>query len=376
MDYSSINATTIDFGGGWDGNFINYLFTAISTCRENSFNYVKGNPCGSDKERKKLISHGIVSSIMIPFVLFDPSNFENPFIMDMKFIQYGLEDYLIKNLEFKFQNNIIESDNGWIFQQIVNNQMLSYLSYSIDSSFYLTVKDGIYADVISNIYINMDKQVVKYYRKYMKIQELIANVGGILKVISTVSFVIGNFINNIYLNLDLLAFVQSIYQKEFKKGKTEMKSRIEKNNAISVSNDKNNEQSGNIMVINKSPVFYLQKTKLEEKNDLRKESMIDIDSNLKERLSKIEYYCSFSKYIMERIENEKGYKTSSTNQENYSFYDYLKHYMKCNRRDSISYYESKIKHNLDVKEIIKTKMNLEKMIKLIFPQETQENLFN
>ncbi len=176
INLSSVNATNLDFGGGWDGDYVNYLFAGITACKENSFNFQKGKPCGSDEKRKQIITKGIVSTILVPYVLFDPSNFEKPFIMDMKFISFGIDEYLIKKLELKFQNKIIESDIGWIFQQIEANQMLSYMSHLVDSIYYLSMKDNSFGSAMSTITFNMDKQVVKYYRKYMKIQELLANV--------------------------------------------------------------------------------------------------------------------------------------------------------------------------------------------------------
>ena len=382
MNLNTKNSTFLDFGGGWDGDFINYIFAGIMACKENSFNFQKGIPCGSDKKRKEIITNGIVSSIMVPYVLFDPSNFENPFIMDMKFISFGIDDYLVKNLNFKFQNKIVESDVGWIFQQMESNQMLSYMTHSDDSIYYLSMKDNSFGSAMSTVTLEMDKQVIKYYRKYMKIQELLANVGGILKVISTVSFYLGSFINNLYLNLDLLNFIQTIYPNDYKE--KDLESNKLKTHAISLATSKKVvvliEQNNSVLAINKQSEFKgNNNSKLENNKEMKNDHYLDKDVKLKDRLSKLEHYCSFSKDVLDRIETEchlKKVNKKPNDLKKYSFCNYFKHFIKFSKKGDIEYYETKYQKNLDILEYIKTKIKQEKIIKLLFSEVYQEHLFN
>ena len=92
---------------------------------------------------------------------------------------------------------MINSDEGWLLE---SRKEISKISYKLISTDYSLISNYQNDDKNKNIYgsVNfyLNKNYVKYIRKYEKIQTLAANVGGILKIFTFLLAILNQFYSN------------------------------------------------------------------------------------------------------------------------------------------------------------------------------------
>ena len=88
IDFSQVNY--LNFGGGWDGDFVNLIYIEYLKCNSGDVNHLN-QPCGSTEMNNELVSNLYYVSLLLPQIMVDPSNYSNPFTKDLKSI-YSLID--------------------------------------------------------------------------------------------------------------------------------------------------------------------------------------------------------------------------------------------------------------------------------------------
>ena len=162
---------------------INFKF---SKCRNNS-NY---NNCLNEKDIDNYLQSGYVDIFMTEQMVV-PKDFKNPIKIYGKnvFDSINGREYMdfwvyLKRLE-------VQTDKGIIFDQI---EKRSVLSFEKTSTMKYTLLDETFLQVILRISINKDI----YDRTYMKMQEALANVGGMVKIIFTIGEIL-NYLTKLIL---------------------------------------------------------------------------------------------------------------------------------------------------------------------------------
>ena len=179
-------SSEVPFYGNFDENYVANVYIQFNSCRVSieTDNYYD---CVSFDEavRRNNLGYQFIS-LILPRLNFKPSSFESPLNEYFENNYTKLSPYSETFQTTKFSNVRMENDVGWIFEdvQIIDaiektesNQVFGFLSekaYDGSGSAYHFTFDT---------YLSRNKIVIK--RSYMKIQELAANVGGILKAIMT-----------------------------------------------------------------------------------------------------------------------------------------------------------------------------------------------
>jgi len=95
---------------------------------------------------------------------------------------------------------------GWIFSDIKRQALIGYDKSNSDSDYKVddngtnkVVSSGIYA---TTIYITKDHN--KYNLSYIKVQDLVANVGGIIQVLMVICSILSVHMNSFKRDLDVL----------------------------------------------------------------------------------------------------------------------------------------------------------------------------
>ena len=194
---------------------LNFKF---SKCR----NFSNYNNCLNQEEIDEYLQSGYVDIFMTDQMIV-PKDFKNPTKIYGKNIFDSINgkeymDYWIylKRLE-------VQTDEGIVFDQIVKK---SVLSYEKTSKMKYSLLDETFLQVILRISINKDI----YDRTYMKLQEALANVGGMVKIIFTIGEIL-NYLTKIILYRN---YILQFFNMDYFKAITNNKKNIKHNKSVTI----------------------------------------------------------------------------------------------------------------------------------------------
>jgi len=203
--WNCINFNNFTFGGFWDGKFIYSITISTKPCTTKSLssnlNDEKDLKCVQfDQLRKEFLGANIWYSYL--FMESSPvmDNFEKPiqtyFKNNYEFLNLKLHKRTIQT----FKTVLMDNDVGWLFMDV---EKIKYIS-----------NDNIQKDIglreeedDENLYTHMvylGNKRDNYNRSYLKVQELLANVGGFSKLLLTIMQVVFFLISDRAKNLLIL----------------------------------------------------------------------------------------------------------------------------------------------------------------------------
>ena len=366
----------LEFGGDWDGQFVNYFNFNFLKCPEGEFN-IHGDPCGSVKDEQDMISNYIYASFFFPIILVDPSNYTSPLIKDIKNVYYQLDNNIVKNGIIKMGEIVISSDNGWIIESRINEGLISYESLVNDYSLLSTyIEDEYFRNLYGSISIYMNKRYVKYIRTYEKIQTLAANVGGVLKIFTFIFALLNKTYSKFLLEYELINYIKSYNFGDSSVHNIQLD--ISAVSKVEPPIKRINESAGTLS-INKSPINKFTKfssLKFKSKNNETKTNQ----SNTKNITTKTGMTESKGFDYLLKLNNVIALnKLSRSAVKNISFQTYLLIYSLCCKFKSRVYvddYRKKLINFLDIRNIISNIIKVERFNDVILTKEEQTRLFN
>lgn len=209
-NFYCVNLDEFPLGGYWDADeFVYAFYVEFIKCKENKTSS-SGQKCKPQDDTISLISNYAYASFYFPTATVDPSDYDNPISLDVKNVFYLLDPTLKLTTYNRFQEIIMISDNGWILE---NKHESSAIAFSYTSSDYVTTemadKNDSYSGVINSSVFYYDKYKKIYNRTYTKIQNLAAEVGGVLKLLTFVLTIVVQTYNKYYLEYDLIKVIGS-----------------------------------------------------------------------------------------------------------------------------------------------------------------------
>ena len=200
-------------GGGWEANFVNYFLIDYALCFEGEFNPYNGLPCNPTNITDKLLSSYAYVSFYIQDLFVDPSNYEHPISKAIFNFYHLVDKHLLKTTELYFILTTVQSDYGWILENMKEVTEIKFNSkisdYNIKEGFNIGEKKGL----MGNCFLYMRKTLEKYNRTYTKIQTLAANVGGILKTFTFLMSLVIQTYNFYDFKSNIMNSFQSIEKK-------------------------------------------------------------------------------------------------------------------------------------------------------------------
>jgi hypothetical protein len=158
-------------GGNYISSFFSNILIEISKCSNSTENNFS---CKSSEEISKVTSNEYLSVKYIHSIP-QPDNYTSPF-------QYVLDDYWItldpnifQHVDLYFNKIKLFSDNGFLFENIS-----SMHAWQFSDSFHIYQMTPP-PNVVARIYFGISRNSLEINREYMKIQALMAFIGGILK---------------------------------------------------------------------------------------------------------------------------------------------------------------------------------------------------
>lgn len=228
-DWHCLDFSQIDFnwGGDWQIPFLGLFRLNLYSC----LNDDRNSTCTSYEDLTS-ITNGpdkLYFSILYPKYTLAPDNLTNP-------IQYQYENFfelissaIQKSQLYHFNEVYIYDDQGWIFQDTKEDKIVTLGSKTPDL-IYVSEEDYKSPDSDTTVYRNVfffSKNYEKYNRSFMKVQELVAQVGGMLKLLMVVFTEFGHFFSNLQLKSSLVNKFY-IFKKE-EKTSTYLKSEFNDN---------------------------------------------------------------------------------------------------------------------------------------------------
>jgi hypothetical protein len=165
------NTGNISLFGYWIEQSVNYIEITVSLC--------VGPGCASDDQIRDYIYNTKLSLNMISFQpLIDNKDYDRPIRWAPTLEYIYVQTEMNKFIEYGIQRNYIYTDAGYLLNDEEATDFLE-LKNTVPSQ-PMNIDPAIRQLLICQIYSN--HKYTAYYRKYIKIPEIIASVGGLLKI--------------------------------------------------------------------------------------------------------------------------------------------------------------------------------------------------
>jgi len=194
-----LNIEGLEFGGNWDGEFVNFFMFHLNICEHDKNEIPIKETCLNFEKLKEFLNKRIFISINVPQVYFDFTDFEDPLKIEYKVYFSKISRNILRADICHFNFPLMKDDRGWIFSdyQYETNISIDYCDQKIDWKNDYDYFNPSSDDILYGMDIYLDKSYTYYIRTYMKFQDLVAIVGGFIKLI-TLIFAFLNFFFNEY----------------------------------------------------------------------------------------------------------------------------------------------------------------------------------
>lgn len=222
--YLCIKPNSTHIQGFWGGEKNTFLFIEIRKCSNSTdiINEIKPK-CKSAKEINDNIQY---VSFYIRNTIIQPNDFENPVKYILTNNYRTINTYLSYNIVIWLKQLDFIEDLGLFFEE----------TYIRTSFYYDTIENQFSNDnsIVANFQVKHDRIGRKIYRNYLKIQDVLTNLGGLIKIITLFAYILSYSISKIEFSNDIYEYYHNRYE------------RISKSNHMShIKNIKNNDNPKN-----------------------------------------------------------------------------------------------------------------------------------
>lgn len=204
--YWCMKDQNITIYGYWDESSLAYAILRIRLCKNSTSNK---NHCASIEEITKFVNTQPLSwGIYLQNSLVNTPNYNEPFNHFILCLYKNIRLSVSKVYDVFIKIQEVQTDRGIIFQQI-ESQITYSFDYSGSDENDLT-EDKILMDI--NLYPANHQQI--YKRAYIKVQSLLANLGGLAKALMIASYIISFYFSKIKRNRQILNKVFDFILKE------------------------------------------------------------------------------------------------------------------------------------------------------------------
>lgn len=339
----------VKVGGYWDSDALTYFRIKVHRCWEGRKNPYTGEDCAPDEKSTKSLASRLFVSTMSQVYLVNPSDYENPLELDYSTKYQMLDSNMLRRAIMFFKEAYLLTDYGWMLETFRTHTALG-LNYIEFDSIHLSdlqvgnEKPSMYYEI--SIYF--DKKQDNFFRRYTKLQDLAAQVGGIIKMIFTGGAIIVFFYNSSYLQYTLIN--SNFYDTQ----STPI--------YINLENSKKGGIIGTIVDTDK-----------QKNSTIIKESYNQLKGNKDLELKITKLKKKFIKKTIKQKSSSKALISSFC-----SYFTKLRFLLLCpgcqNKKDKkkllmIQSANDHIKKYLDVNSVIKAQITIEKMLKLLFTDD-------
>lgn len=239
--------------------FSNTIFALNSTnynigfkiCRDNKEHNIT---CASDKD---FVLQDLLLDVIYVTSFVNLQNYLNPISKYLEHLTTQLDLTLFRRSYMRFIYNLLSTDYGWFIDSL-SNEEIPYLESLVPDDLAL-INEGQYKDLLFLLSVESPKSRMKFSRSYLKIQELLANLGGLTNFI----ILSVRILSDSHLSFVMCFFIKDVALATFEKQDLEnsLSNNYDINKAIKI-NKINNNLNNNIGSL------HLKPTKLSNLNNL------------------------------------------------------------------------------------------------------------
>ena len=228
----TVDGNKVVIGGNFGGDFYGVLSINIYKC----INKTNSVICKTKEEIDNALNGAWFELFIIDHFI-DVNDYNNPVKTFSNSIYSQLDQSFSKTLMASFSHLKVDTDNGFLFDSIV-----SYSSYKYEQTSY-DMRNVNYQQTLVEFVILSGKAEEYFYRSYIKIQSVFAEVGGILNGLSIIGIIMFKFFegklyeNSLVNSLFVFKFTKTSDIKRVNNLRTEVNTM---NNNINFSNEKDN----------------------------------------------------------------------------------------------------------------------------------------
>jgi hypothetical protein len=173
---------------GYPSIFIVYLFNTCVNTTEN------GNKCAPQAEIDNFESNLFLNVFLVDEYI-DLNRYHNPSSKYLNTLTINITPKVHKNTHVVYKNAYITTDNGLIMEDpdTINLSQIETIKTDLGQSV-----TGYY-----KFYFESNRITDNYFRKYVKVQDLVASIGGLIKFIYVFSAMLLYFYSDQVLNFDI-----------------------------------------------------------------------------------------------------------------------------------------------------------------------------
>ena len=181
-----IEQEDIQFGGNWNGNFINFIEIKLFLCEEGIY-YNSSDPrCSNINKISNNLNSSLLFDFYYPIVQFQPRNSKNPISVTYGKYFYRLSAFTHKLEKLYLQEHIFSDDRNIITTNYKNISFWGTYFFYGDDYFITVENDPLTKNKLSEVFtleIYMNYGLILYSRTYEKIFHIISNVFPLFRLI-------------------------------------------------------------------------------------------------------------------------------------------------------------------------------------------------
>ncbi len=225
----------LTFGGYWDDAFIAYIAMSVSTCRK--------GVCTPLKDMKEFLGKTQYIDMFVADSSFAPNDIEDPLKPKIRNYYAPIDFNLRKMDRIYFKRTVLTDDKGWILKDPIKTEISGYDKLVSDYFFYFDEDYELVGGQRSlyEMTFYQAKPFNNISRKYMKIQDVGAIVGGLLKFVIVVGLVISKFFSKFIQSEDIMGMLfEDIPVKDLRVGENRRRTiSFYRSNSVMPRNQKN-----------------------------------------------------------------------------------------------------------------------------------------
>lgn len=187
--FQCVKNLSLYLGGDFSDNKYGSLDFIVRPCRGR-------DTCKSAEELKEFLDKGLFMSIYYRDTMIDPKRADTPVQITHAPFLIGLSDLLQIDAYFNYKNLEIKSDFGFLFEDL----KFTY-TYKFENRELVYRSRGFRYLLWGTIFLK--KKTMTFERRYLKIQEIAADIGGLFKFLWIVGIVFMYPISTKSINIDL-----------------------------------------------------------------------------------------------------------------------------------------------------------------------------
>ena len=299
-NYFCFDKSTIKLGGYWDSTFVNYVNIQVSRCDSKN----DQNCYNSTAQNEFFKNNYIYISLYTQDAVVDIDKYESSIDFSPKNLFFSIDKSLQKSYSLFFKQTKLVTDFGWMLTNIIKNEGLGFDFLSVDIN---KSENG----AISNIYLYMGKRKEDYVREFVKIQNVIAETGGLLNFFL---ILFGSLTNQYAYNHIKLKVVKGINQN---KNSDAFNQKILESNG---NNKLNKINHSNLGILKNENVIILKDREINVKPHKEKLDTLQSIEVKMEQLPRLDLDRNYKNYNSSRVDSKKHNISESISESSKRFF--------------------------------------------------------